>query len=133
MRDSLGVIDDDTHFAALFAVRGRPMEAPWRLAVVTLLQFVEGLSDGQDADAVRARSDWRYALALALDDPGIDFSVLSVFRTRLIGGNAENLLLDAALDTCKAHDLLRARGRQHRDSVHVLGALRVLNRLQRVA
>ena len=133
LRDTLGVIYDDTRFAALFAVRGRPAEAPWRLAVVTVLQFAEGLSDRQAADAVRARIDWKYALGLALDDPGFDFSVLSAFRARLIAGNAEHLLLDAVLDTCKAHGLLRARGRQRTDSTHVLGTLRALNRLEQVA
>lgn len=133
MRDRLGAIYDDSRFADLFAMRGRPAEAPWRLAVVTVLQFAEGLSDRQASDAVRGRIDWKYALGLALDDPGFDFSVLSEFRTRLVVGNAEHLLLDALLDTCKAHGLLRARGRQRTDSTHVLGALRTLNRLEQVA
>jgi transposase len=133
MRDRLDVIYDDARFAGVFAVRGRPAEAPWRLAIVTVLQFAEGLSDRQAADAVRARIDWKYTLGLALDDPGFDFSVLSEFRTRLVAGNAEYLLLDALLDSCKAHGLLRARGRQRTDSTHVLGALRALNRLEQVA
>jgi transposase len=133
MRDRLGGIYDDARFTDLFAVRGRPAEAPWRLAVVTVLQFAEGLSDRQAADAVRGRIDWKYLLALPLEDPGFDFSVLSEFRTRLVEGNAEHLLLDALLDTCKAHGLLRARGRQRTDSTHVLGALRALNRLEQVA
>jgi transposase len=133
MRDRLGVIYDDTGFVDVFAARGRPAETPWRLAVVTVLQFAEGLSDRQAADAVRARIDWKYALGLTLDDTGFDFSVLSEFRGRLVEGNAENLLLDALLDTCKTHGLLRARGRQRTDSTHVLGALRVLNRLEQVA
>jgi transposase len=133
MRDRLGAIYDDTRFAELFAAQGRPAEAPWRLAIVTVLQFAEGLSDRQAADAVRGRIDWKYALGLALDDAGFDFSVLSEFRTRLVAGNAEHLLLDALLDTCKAQGLLRARGRQRTDSTHVLGALRALNRLEQVA
>lgn len=41
------------------------------------MQFAEGLSDRQTADAVRARLDWKYALGLELTDPGFDFSVLS--------------------------------------------------------
>ena len=133
LRDRLGAIYDNARFAPLFGARGRPAEAPWRLAVVTVLQFAEGLSDRQAADAVRGRIDWKYVLGLPLEDPGFDFSVLSEFRTRLVAGNAEHLLLDALLDACKTHGLLRARGRQRTDSTHVLGALRALNRLEQVA
>src|SRR5436309_12702215 len=80
MRDVLGTIYDDALFAPLFAVRGRPAETPWRLALVTVMQFAEGLSDRQAAEAVRARIDWKYALGLALTDTGFDFSVLCEFR-----------------------------------------------------
>ena len=133
MRDVLGVVYDDTSFSPLFAVRGRPAESPWRLALVTVMQFAEGLSDRQAAEAVRARIDWKYALGLELTDPGFDFSVLSEFRARLIDGSAERHLLDALLAACKARGYLRARGRQRTDSTHVLGALRVLSRLEQVA
>ena len=68
--------------------RGRPAETPWRLALVTVLQFAEGLSDRQAADAVRGRIDWKYALGLELTDPGFDFSVLCEFRSRLLAGDA---------------------------------------------
>jgi transposase len=133
MRDVLGVIYDDASFRPLFAVRGHPANHPWRLALVTVMQFAEGLSDRQAAEAVRARIDWKYALGLELTDAGFDFSVLSEFRTRLIGGSAEMLLLDALLTACKARDYLKLRGRQRTDSTHVLGVLRVLNRLELVA
>lgn len=57
MRDVLGVVYDDLSFSPLFAVRGRPAESPWRLALVTVMQFAEELSDRQAAGAVRARID----------------------------------------------------------------------------
>ncbi len=133
MRDVLGTLYDDASLAPLFAARGRPGEPPWRLAPVTVMQFAEGLSDRQAAGAVRARIDWKYALSLELSDPGFDFSVLCEFRARLIAGASEQLLLDALLAACKARGLLKSRGRQRTDATHVLGALRVLNRLERVA
>jgi transposase len=133
MRDVLGAIYDDAGLRSLFAVRGRPAESPWRLALVTVMQFTEGLSDRQAAEAVRARIDWKYALGLELTDPGFDFSVLSEFRVRLIDGAAELHLLDALLAACKSHGYLKLRGRQRTDSTHVLGALRVLSRLEQVA
>jgi transposase len=63
MRDALGTIWEDEDFADLFPRRGQPALAPWRLALVTVMQFAEGLSDRQAADAVRGRIDWKYALA----------------------------------------------------------------------
>ena len=50
MRDELGVLFQDELFAALFPKEGQPALAPWRLALVTIMQFAEGLSDRQAAD-----------------------------------------------------------------------------------
>jgi transposase len=132
LRDRLGTFYDDERFAELFPTRGQPAEAPWRLALVTVMQFAEGLADRQAAEAVRSRIDWKYALGLELTDPGFDFSVLCEFRTRLIAGGAERLLLEAMLETCKGHGLIKARGKQRTDSTHVLAAIRTLNRLELV-
>jgi transposase len=88
MRDVLGSMHTDEDFQDLFPKEGQPAEAPWRLAVVTVLQFLEHLSDRQAADAVRGRIDWKYLLGLDLTDPGFDASVLSEFRSRLIENHA---------------------------------------------
>ena len=133
MRDVLGSIYHDEDFSELFEVRGRPAITPWRLALVTVMQFSEGLSDRQAAEAVRARIDWKYALGLRLTDPGFDFSVLSEFRSRLIDGGKEELLLEKLLEECKERGYLKMRGRQRTDSTHVLGALRVLSKWERTA
>ncbi len=61
MRDELGAIYDDQMFAAAYPARGQPAHPPWRLALVTVLQFAEGLPDRQAANAVRGRIDWKYA------------------------------------------------------------------------
>ncbi len=102
MRDELGSIYEDQMFVALFPRRGQPAEAPWRLALVTVMQYMEGLSDRQEALAVRERIDWKYALSLELTDPGFDFSLLSEFRTRRLSGEAETHLLQVLLDLCKS-------------------------------
>jgi transposase len=49
LRDEIGVIYQDEAFAALFSVLGQPTEAPWRLALVTVMQYAEGLSSRQAA------------------------------------------------------------------------------------
>ena len=130
--DALGAIYQDSQFAGLFSSRGQSAEAPGLLGLATVLQFVEGLSDRQAADAVRGRIDWKYALGLELTDPGFDHTVLSEFRTRLVEGNAERLLLDTLLQRLREQGLVKAKGRQRTDSTHVLTAVRELNRLERV-
>jgi len=116
MRNELGVFYHDEAFAALFPARGQPAESPWRLALILVMQFAEGLSDRQTALAVRSRIDWKYALSLELTDPGFDYSILSEFRDRLIAGNAEQVLLERMLACFKEQGLLTARGRQRTDS-----------------
>ena len=108
LRDALGPVFADRDFADLHPERGRPACPPWRLALVTLLQFREGLSDRQAAEAVRARIDWKYLLDLELGDAGFDFSLLCDFRSRLLAGSAEERLLERVLEACRAHGLLKA-------------------------
>src|SRR5262245_50824229 len=117
--DALGSLYRDEQFAHLFPRRGQPALAPARLALVSVLQYVEGLSDRQAAEAIRARIDWKYALALELTDPGFDATVLSEFRSRLVAGQAEQLLLDLLLARLGDLGLLQARGRQRTDSTQV--------------
>ncbi|GAA2273510.1 hypothetical protein GCM10010368_48670 [Streptomyces roseiscleroticus] len=131
-RDVLDALFSDADFVDLFPVRGRPALSPARLALVSVLQFVEGLTDRQAADAVRARIDWKYALGLELTDAGFDFSVLSEFRLRLVPAGQEQRLLQKVLDAAVAAGVLRPGGRMRTDSTHVLGALRVVNRLELV-
>ena len=130
LRDELGGIYRDEQFVGLFPTRGQPAEAPWRLALVLVLQYVDGLTDRQAADAIRGRIDWKYALGLELTDAGIDASVLSEFRTRVVAGGAEALLLDALLELCKQRGWVKAGGKQRTDSTHVLARVRSLSNLE---
>ena len=128
--DELDGLFPDEVFLALFPTYGQPALPPWRLALVTLLQLAEGLSDRQAANAVRSRIDWKYVLRLELTDPGFDASVLSEFRPRLIAGAAESLLFETLLTWCRDRQLIKARGRQRTDSTPVLAAVRALNRIE---
>ena len=81
---------------------------------------------------MRGRIEWKYLLGLELTDPGFHHTVLSEFRSRLVAGQAEWRLLDGLLEQLQERGLLKAGGRQRTDSTHVLAAVRVLNRLERV-
>ena len=130
LRDEIGTLYTDQDFTALFSGYGQTAIAPWRLALICILQFIEDLSDRQAAEAVQSRIDWKYALGLELSDPGFNFSVLSEFRARLIEGQATQKLLDKMLEQFKAKGWLKARGKQRTDSTHILAATRTLNRLE---
>jgi transposase len=130
LREQVGTIFQDEDFIELFPDDGQPGLPPWRLALVTILQFRENLPDRQAAEAVRARIDWKYLLGLDLIDPGFDFSVLSEFRARLLAGGIEERLLEKLLERCRHLELVKARSKQRTDATRVLAAIRVMNRLE---
>jgi transposase len=131
LRTEFGAVYDDQLFADLYPPAGRPVEvAPWRLALVMVMQYIEGLTDRQAADAVRRCMDWKYALSLDFTDPGFDFTLLHDFRHRLLAHGAGQRFLDTLLAACKARGWINARGTQRTDSTHVLAAIRTLHRLE---
>lgn len=132
MRDELGPIYTDDLFADLYPVDGQPAMRPWRLALILVMQFGEGLSDRQAAEAVGDRITWKYALSLELTDVGFDHSVLSEFRDRLVQNEASQRLLDEMLQHCRERGYIKVRGQQRTDATHVLAAVRELNRLENV-
>lgn len=130
VRDRLGELFPDAEFAPGFGVRGRPGWSPGRLALVTVLQMAENLTDRQAAEAVRDKISWKYALGLGLDDEGFDASVLSEFRTRVVAHGLEQRVLDLLLDALRTERLVGAGGKARTDSTHVISAVRDLNRLE---
>ena len=97
LRAEFGTLYTDQLFSDLYPPSGRSVEVPpWRLALIVIMQYIEGLTDRQAADAVRRCMDWKYALSLDLTDPGFDFTLLHDFRQRL-------LVNDAAQHTWSTH------------------------------
>lgn len=129
LRDALGTIYHDEDLRDLFPRRGRPAEAPWRLALVTVMQAVEHLTDRQAAEMVRGRIDWKYALSLPLDDPGFDYTVLSQFRDRLLQADLTEKLLEPILKVARRESWLKTT-EQRTDSTHVLAAVRELSTVE---
>jgi transposase len=130
VRDRLGQWMEDEQFAAAFGIRGKPGWSPSRLALVTVLQREENLTDRQAAEAVRTRIDWQYLLGLLLDDPGFDHTVLAEFRAKVAGAGLEQVVLDALLARLVSGGLVKSGGKQRTDSTHVVAAVAALNRLE---
>ena len=130
VRDRLGQWLADEDFAAAFGIGGRPGWPPSRLALVTVLQRAEKLTDRLAAEAVRARLDWKYLLGLPVDDPGFDHTVLAEFRGKVAEAGLEQVALDALLGKLAGDGLVKAGGKQRTDSTHVVAAVAALNRLE---
>ncbi len=92
LRDEVGTLFDDELFTAVYSMEGQPALHRWQLALVSVMQFMENLSDRQAAQGVRARIDWKYARGLEPTDEGFHYSVLCAFRTRLVQGSLEPVL-----------------------------------------
>jgi transposase len=122
----------DEQFAALYSSLGQPALSPTLLSLVSILQYLEHLSDRQALVMVRSRIDWKYALHLPLEASGFDPSVLCEFRSRLVEHEAERLLFDTVLERLKAMELLKGRRLQRTDSLVIVSAVRQLNRLELV-
>src|SRR2546427_3717292 len=99
LRDRLGSLYQDEDFMSLYPPTGQPAYEPWRLALILVFEYLEGLTDRQAAEAVRNRIDWKYALSQELDDAGWDASVLSEFRQRLTEHDQAALLLEKLVQT----------------------------------
>ncbi|WCD91192.1 hypothetical protein KPP03845_200153 (plasmid) [Streptomyces xanthophaeus] len=104
--------------------------SPARLALVSVLQFAEGLTDRQAAHAVRSRLDWKYALSLELAYTGFGFSLLSEFRARPAEADAGRAVFDAVLAAAGEAGLVTAGKRLRTDATHVLAATRDLSHLE---
>src|SRR5919108_4444257 len=132
VRDRLDGLWRDEDFQAWYPRDGRPGLSPAQLATICVLQFLLDLSDRQAAEAVRCRIDFKYAMAMELDDPGFHHSVLADFRDRLTEDDRADRLLDLVLARLKEAGLVRERTTQRTDSTHVLAAVRDLTRLELV-
>jgi transposase len=132
IRDRLAGIFTEADFADWFPADGRRGLSPVMLALVSVLQFAENLTDRQAALAVRCRIDWKYCLGLELTDPGFDHSVLSEFRDRIAQDDHADRLLTVLVQRLVEAGLIKQRGRIRTDSTHVLAAVRQLNRVELV-
>jgi len=132
IRDELGTFYDDNDFAELYSSEGQPALHPGNLALICVMQYMANLSDRGAVEAVAARIDWKYVLGMDLAESGFDSSVLTLFRSRLLKGGREKLILDKLLERCQQLQLIKAKGQARTDSTHILAAIRNLNRLEYV-
>jgi transposase len=109
---------------------GRPAVDPVLLAGVTLLQFMEKVSDRVAAAQVVYHLGWKYALDLELSDGGFHPTVLVYFRDRLEEKKTERLIFDEILELLIETGLVKRAGKQRLDSTHILACVKQMSRLE---
>lgn len=117
-------------FAEMYKEGGRPPLCPKVLIIVTLLQYLEGLSDRAAAFNLRFRIDWKIALGLEIDDEGLHYSSLSRFRDRLLESDKASHAFDVILQHLVTIGLVKKGAKQRIDSTHVIAKVRDLSRLE---
>ena len=107
----------DELFADLFpSGRGRPSVPADVIATVMVLQALEGLSDRDAADALRTNIVWKVAAGLALDDEGINYPVLTYWRSRLRASDRPERIFEVVRSVIDQTGVLKGKTRRALDS-----------------
>ena len=109
---------------------GRPAIDPVLLCGVTLLQFMEKVSDRRAAEQVAYHLGWKYALDLELPYEGFHPTVLVYFRDRLEEKKAERVIFDGIVELLIELGLIKRAGKQRIDSTDILGYVKEMSRLE---
>jgi len=108
-RECFNLFPDEV-FADLFTDVGRRSVPPMIVAVVMVLQRVEGLSDREAVDRFAFDARWKYAAGgLAFDHPGFVHTVLVDMRARLARSERPERVFEATLGAARAAGLVGRR------------------------
>ncbi len=100
----------DEMFADLFAVTGRPSVPPMIVAVVMVLQRLEGCSDREAVDRFAFDARWKYAAGgLDFDYPGFVHTVLVAMRARLARSARPDRIFEVTVEVARAAGLVGRR------------------------
>ena len=113
----------DGLFADLFGGRGRPSVPGSVIAVVMVLQALEGCSDREAVERLRCDVRWKAAAGLGIDDEGFDASVLTLWRQRLRASSCPERIFDAVREVAAECGALSKRTRRALDSTVLYDAV----------
>ena len=97
----------DEMFADLFTDVGRRSVPPMIVAVVMVLQRIEGCSDREAVDRFAYDARWKYAAGgLDFDYPGFVHTVLACMRARLAASTRPDRIFEVTLDAARKAGLV---------------------------
>jgi Transposase DDE domain/Transposase domain (DUF772) len=108
-RECFGLFPDEM-FADLFDDVGRRSVPPMIVAVVMVLQRIEGCSDREAVDRFAFDARWKYAAGgLDFDYPGFVHTVLVDMRARLAGSARPDRIFEVTVEVARAAGLVGRR------------------------
>ena len=131
--DRVNQLFADVDLTALDRSDEKPVTLLIRLSLATIFQFMEDLPDYQASEAVRTRTDWKYALHLRMDYPGFHPRVLCEFRQRLLSDAAGQQVLQLVFDRLAEAGLFRGKDSQQLGIADVLSMVCTLSRVEETA
>jgi len=119
---------DKRRLASMYKKRGRPPVSPRLLAAVTILQYVENVSDRGAVKNLFVRRDWRVAVNLGSNYRGFCPTVLVRFRQRLMASGLEEELFGSVLGEIRRLGMLEDRRCLRVDGTRLLADVSHLTR-----
>ena len=113
----------DGLFGDLFGPRGRPSVPGSVVAVVMVLQALEGCSDREAIERLRCDVRWKAAAGLGIDDGGFDASVLTLWRQRLRSSVRPQRIFDAVREVASECGALSNKTMRALDSTVLFDAV----------
>jgi transposase len=130
IKNEIAPLISNTDFGEMYKEGGRPPVPPKILLLVTIMQYLEKLSDRAAAMNLRFRIDWKIAFGLEIDDMGIHSTTLHYFRERLLENEKASLAFDKVLEHLVSVGLVKKKQKQRIDSTHIIANVRELSRLE---
>lgn len=128
-------VDDlfrDLNLGDLDAMGGKRPGSLCLLAMVTVFQYAEDLPDRLAAEAVRKRTDWKYALHLSLDYPYFNPIALCEFRQQILLNKEGQQVFQCMLKRLTEIGLLNHRVKNWTGAGDVLMSVCTLSRVDQL-
>jgi hypothetical protein len=130
--DELETILENLDLTLFDPTAGLKQDMVFRLALVTAFQYAETLPDPAGSEATLKRMDWKYALYLPVQFPGIRSASLSEFRHNLSASPKGLKEFDCLLHRLEAFGLYRGLADRLPESAEVLSIICKITRINRL-
>jgi transposase len=107
----------------------RSFETQVRPALLTILQYVEELTNEQILEAVRSRPELKYALRLPLNSPGVSLNALCEYHQALFAEPARRQLFQEMLERLAEFGLANPTNAELLDARRVLATVCAVSQL----
>lgn len=128
LRHEVAPLLPDEMFSEMYSLdNGRPAISPSMLAIATIIQMHERLSDRRMEEAARYDVRVKYALGLEVDEWGFDYSALNEFRERLLRHGKSKESFEEIVKHLVGKGMIKKGSIQRIDTVHIIADIAIVN------